>query len=261
MASNNSHSQFRPFTALMAILGLVVVLKVSGLVLDGRFALNPISQATAQDAEAPADGAAAANSEAGEAAEDTAEADQPVDVKTATSSDLQQPVLDGTMEKGKRIRLNRPTREVSKAELSLLESLRKRREELDGRANALELRENLLAAAEKRINEKLKALQEFDSKIEARVQQKKKADTEQFAGLVSMYQNMKPKDAARIFSRLDTNVLVGVANRMSPRKLAPILAKMESASAERLTIEIARAASSNGALGGVNGELESLATN
>ncbi|MBZ0218410.1 MAG: hypothetical protein K8F25_17770, partial [Fimbriimonadaceae bacterium] len=54
-----------------------------------------------------------------------------------------------------------------------------------------------------------------------------------------MYEMMKPKDAARIFNRLDLPILIDVVSQMKARKMAAILAAMESEAAERLTIEIA----------------------
>jgi len=253
MKTPASH-QMRLFPALVAVLGLLVFLKLSGLAIDGGFTLEAISTATAQDAQGAGD---APSQDAPENAE-AANEEPPLEVNTTTNANEPQPRLDGTVAEGRRIRLNRPTKEVSSAELALLESLRKRRVELDARANALEMRENLLKAAEKRIDEKLEALKVFDARIEEQFKKQESAENEQFAGLVSMYENMKPKDAARILSRLETDVLVSVATRMKPRKLAPVLSKMDSASAERLTVEMAQAASPSDA---PPGELAPVASN
>ena len=57
-----------------------------------------------------------------------------------------------------------------------------------------------------------------------------------------MYENMKSKDAARIFERLDMRILVEVATKINPRKMSEILAQMAPESAERLTVELARRA-------------------
>jgi len=254
MARSSATSRMRLIPALVTVLSLLVILKISGLALKGRYSLDAVSTASAQNAPETAEGGAAG----ADASNDAAAEEPPLDITTTTNPDQPQPRLDGTIEEGQRIRLNRPTRSVSAAELALLESLRKRRAELEARASALEMRENLLKAAEQRIDEKLKSLKAFDSKIEARFKQREDEKNEQFANLVSMYENMKPKDAARIFNRLETGVLLNVASRMSPRKLAPVLSKMESASAERLTMEIARAATSADTPAG---ELESLAVN
>ena len=59
-----------------------------------------------------------------------------------------------------------------------------------------------------------------------------------------MYENMKAKDAARIFDRLDLKILVDVSLQMNPRKMSEILAQMAPESDERLTVELANHASS-----------------
>ena len=54
-----------------------------------------------------------------------------------------------------------------------------------------------------------------------------------------MYENMKAKDAAKVFDRLNMRVLVEVVNAMNPRRMSDILGQMTPEVAERLTIEIA----------------------
>ena len=54
-----------------------------------------------------------------------------------------------------------------------------------------------------------------------------------------MYENMKAKDAAKIFDRLDMQVLVEVATQINPRRMSDILAQMTPEAAERLTVELA----------------------
>jgi flagellar motility protein MotE (MotC chaperone) len=54
-----------------------------------------------------------------------------------------------------------------------------------------------------------------------------------------MYENMKPRDAAKIFDRLDIGVLLDVASKIEPRKMADILALMSPDAAQHLTVELA----------------------
>jgi flagellar motility protein MotE (MotC chaperone) len=54
-----------------------------------------------------------------------------------------------------------------------------------------------------------------------------------------MYETMKPKDAAKIFDRLDIRVLIDVASQINPRVMSAILAQMTPEAAERLTVELA----------------------
>ena len=41
-----------------------------------------------------------------------------------------------------------------------------------------------------------------------------------------MYENMKPKDAAKVFDRLEMPVLFEIASQIAPRKMSDILGLM-----------------------------------
>lgn len=124
------------------------------------------------------------------------------------------------------------------SENRILERLAERRQTLEKRARALELRENLIKAAEQKIEARIKKLKAIEARIEKTFAGQDKRKAAQLKSLVSMYENMKPKDAARIFNRLDMRVLIDVAEQMNTRKMAPVLALMDSAAAERLTLEL-----------------------
>lgn len=126
-----------------------------------------------------------------------------------------------------------------KAEIAVLESLSARREELEKRAQALDLREQLLAAAEKRVEDRIAELKTIEEKIKTRIADTDRQNETQMAALVKMYETMKPKDAARIFERLDMGVLLDVAKRMEPRRMSAVLAAMDPVSAQELTVELA----------------------
>jgi flagellar motility protein MotE (MotC chaperone) len=127
----------------------------------------------------------------------------------------------------------------SAGERAVLESLNQRRQELEARARELDVRENLLAATEKRIQARLAEIKEAEARINATVHKKDEAEAARFKGLVSMYENMKAKDAAKIFDRLDMRVLIELAAQINPRRMSDILAQMSPEVAERLTGEIA----------------------
>jgi flagellar motility protein MotE (MotC chaperone) len=127
----------------------------------------------------------------------------------------------------------------SGAERAILERLQERRQELDTRARELDIRESLIKAAEKRMEGQLAELKETEARITVATQQKDDAQAARFKGLVTMYETMKPRDAAKIFDRLDSGVLLDVASKIEPRKMADILAQMSPDSAQRLTVELA----------------------
>lgn len=135
-----------------------------------------------------------------------------------------------------------PGRINSPGERAILERLQDRRQELDSRNRELEMRENLLKAAEKRLDAKVIELKDMETRVSTAADSREKVDAQRFKGIVSMYENMKPKDAARIFDRLDLKILVEVSTAMSPRTMSAILAQMSPEAAERLTVELANRA-------------------
>lgn len=135
--------------------------------------------------------------------------------------------------------INLDTPKISAGERAVLESLNQRRQELEARARELDLRENLLAAAEKRIESRLGELKEVEVRITSAYQKRDEAEVARFKGLVTMYEAMKAKDAAKIFDRLDLRILLEVATQMNPRRMSDILAQMTPEAAERLTVAIA----------------------
>jgi flagellar motility protein MotE (MotC chaperone) len=128
----------------------------------------------------------------------------------------------------------------SASERAVLERLQERRQELDSRARELEIRESLLKAHEQRIEAKVEELKGVETRITAATRQKDDADAQRFKSIIAMYENMKSKDAARIFDRLDMAVLIDVASHMKPQKMSDVLAQMQPDAAEKLTVELAR---------------------
>jgi flagellar motility protein MotE (MotC chaperone) len=139
-----------------------------------------------------------------------------------------------------------PEHPKSGAERVLLERLQDRRQELDSRARELDIRENLIKAAEKRLEARLAELKGVEAKINTDIAKKNEAEAARLKGLVTMYENMKPRDAAKIFDRLDLKILFDVATQINPRRMADILAQMSPEAAERLTVEIANRAKRGG---------------
>jgi flagellar motility protein MotE (MotC chaperone) len=127
----------------------------------------------------------------------------------------------------------------SAAEVDVLASLSKRRAELDNRARALDMRENVLAATEKRVDEKIATLKQLQAQVTTLIGQRDTAQEKQVTALVKTYSAMKPKDAARIFDGLSDDVLVPVAQEMKSDALAPVLAAMSPSAAQKLTVKLA----------------------
>jgi flagellar motility protein MotE (MotC chaperone) len=116
---------------------------------------------------------------------------------------------------------------VTDAERKLLLDLRHRREELAARARDLDQRDAVMAAAEQKLSARVVQLTALQARLEALETEREKHDAANWAGLVHVYETMKPREAAEIFNALDMQVLLGVLDRMADRKAAPILAAMQ----------------------------------
>jgi flagellar motility protein MotE (MotC chaperone) len=134
---------------------------------------------------------------------------------------------------------------VSPSERAILERLQARRQELEARAREIDIRESLLKAAERRLESRVEELKGVESRISTATDQKNEADATRFKGLVTMYESMKPKDAAKVFDRLEMSVLLEIASQIAPRKMSDILGLMSTEAAERLTVELAHRAGSD----------------
>lgn len=122
---------------------------------------------------------------------------------------------------------------------ALLARLGERRAELDLREAEIGMRLGLLEAAEKRLEQRTQELAALEARVAQLVDEKQAAEEAGFKAVVSMYETMKPKDAAKIFDTLKLSVLLKVARSMSPRKMSPILAAMSPEPAQQLTTALA----------------------
>jgi flagellar motility protein MotE (MotC chaperone) len=125
-------------------------------------------------------------------------------------------------------------------EVDVLQQLAKRREELDLRARQLDEREVLIQAAEQRMEQKMAELTALQTTVEDLLKQRSEEEEAELKSLVKMYENMKPKAAARVFEEMDMDVLLDVMDRMSERKAAPILALVTPTRAKEITFELAQ---------------------
>ena len=128
---------------------------------------------------------------------------------------------------------------LNRAEIELLQSLNARRQEIEQREREFELREKTLAAAEHALVEKIDELKRLKSEVESLLTQHDEEQEGRMQSLVKIYENMKPKDAARILSNLDGDILLDVIERMREVKTAPILALLSPDKAQRLTVKLA----------------------
>ena len=234
-----SFRDIRVIPVVLIAIFCLAVLKIAGLVIDGGYVFDYQPQSTrkswAQDAfNFPSgnkgDSADITGSVHGEPKKKEEEAPKPA----APASEPPKP--DGV------VLYPEQTTPVSPSERAILERLQQRRLELEQRAREVDIRESLLKAAEKRIESKVEEMKAVESRITTATGQKAETDAARFKGIISMYEGMKPKDAAKVFDRLEMGVLFEIASQIAPRKMSDILGLMSPEAAERLTVEMARRA-------------------
>lgn len=232
-----SKIRFLPITIFFATLMLTVKIgdiweNVDGLV-DGTIRIASAVAQTKQEAEgkgaeapakaeaeAPAQPAKGGDAKPADAADSAAlKAEPPVEISKLVSED---PTL------------------LTQSEIDLLQLLAERRKVLESREQELGIRTGLLTAAEFRINKKIEELKVLRETISGLLKTFDKQQDEKLISLVKIYENMKPKDAARIFEELAMDTLLEVAERMKENKLAPVMAKMNPQKARDMTVELSQ---------------------
>lgn len=131
-----------------------------------------------------------------------------------------------------------PTR-FTQSEIDLLQALAARRDQIDAREKNIVQREQLLQAAEKRLEEKVAELEAVKAELLRLIGRRNEEEDARLKSLVRIYEAMKPKEAAQILEKLDMDVVVGVIERMKESKVAPILASMLPDKAKTVTALLA----------------------
>lgn len=125
-------------------------------------------------------------------------------------------------------------------EVRLLKELSKRREELDKTQEALQIKANMLKATENQLDQKLHDLQSLQSQVEEVMKAYTEKENGKIKSLVRIYENMKPKDAAKIFDALEMPILLDIVSHMKETKVSPILAAMQTNKASELSVELTK---------------------
>jgi flagellar motility protein MotE (MotC chaperone) len=238
---------------LVAIFGFAVV-KIAGLAIDGGYVFDYSPESAAPPARQPARSSWAQemfNFPGGkpDSADITGSVDEKPKEGGKEASKKEEapkpeaPAVEAVKPEGSIVLPVEGQQPVSASERAVLERLQARRQELEARAREIDIRESLLKAAEKRVESKVEEMKAVESRISTATEQKSEADTARFKGIVTMYEAMKPKDAAKVFDRLEMPVLFQIASQIAPRKMSDILGLMSPEVAERLTTEMARRAS------------------
>jgi len=131
--------------------------------------------------------------------------------------------------------LGSPSSESTTEDVLLLR-LGERKVGLDAEKASLEQQALLLDAAERRIQERTAKLTELEQSMNDLIDARDQQSQEEIAGMVSLYQNMKPQQAALVMGGLPDPILLQIASAMSPRKMSAIMAELDPVRAQSLTV-------------------------
>lgn len=127
----------------------------------------------------------------------------------------------------------------SEIKKEVFQDLTKRRTELEQKERKLGEREALLEAAQKELDKKVTEMEGLRDELRDLLKQQTAEEAARVQSLVKIYSGMKPKDAARIFNTLDTDILMDVIGNMPESKAGGIIALMDADRAKALTTLLA----------------------
>lgn len=127
-----------------------------------------------------------------------------------------------------------------KAELQrLLDLFRKRESALALRERELNDRKKALELSEVALDQKMAALKQAEESLRATLSQADGAAKQDIARLINVYENMKPKNSAKLFEEMDPEFAAGFLARMRPDAAAGIMAGLDPTTAYSISVVLA----------------------
>lgn len=121
----------------------------------------------------------------------------------------------------------------------LYEIIAERTKQLDEKEQMLAERSNDIAAAEALIKKNLDRLQEAEKRLEQTIDAVDGASEDDISRLTSVYESMKPKTAADLFSQMTPDFAAGFLGRMSPKAAGEIMSGLTPEDAYAISVVLA----------------------
>lgn len=121
-----------------------------------------------------------------------------------------------------------PTSEPAKRDIqSLLDALQEREARVEEREIALDVRAKAIEIAKFEAQRRIDALQEIEVQLRSTLAQAETAAEDDVARLTTVYENMKPKDAAALFGAMEPEFAAGFLARMRPDAAAKVMSGLD----------------------------------
>ena len=122
---------------------------------------------------------------------------------------------------------------------ALLAAIRQREAQLAAEEKRLADRKQTLGVAEAKLGEQLAAFEKARANLEKTLAMADQAAERDLARMTTVYENMKPQEAAEIFETMDVGFAAGLLARMRPDVAALVLTGMKPETAYAVTLTIA----------------------
>lgn len=121
----------------------------------------------------------------------------------------------------------------------MLAAFREREERIATQELQMQKRMQALAVADQKIDEKLAALTKAEAELRATIALADSAAETDLAQLTTVYENMKPKDAAALFEQMAPEFSAGFLGRMKPASAASVMAGLSAERAYSISVILA----------------------
>lgn len=122
---------------------------------------------------------------------------------------------------------------------AMLAAFEEREQRLKTRETQIASRMQALSVADRKIEEKLAALSAVEADLKETLALADGAAEQDITRLTSVYESMKPKDAAALFEQMDPEFSAGFLGRMKPASAASILAGLSAERAYTISVILA----------------------
>ncbi len=129
---------------------------------------------------------------------------------------------------------------LDKEEMSeMLVAFKRREERIERMEREIQIRQKALRVADEEIEKRLKVLEDAEESLRSLLAIADTAAEEDITTLTSVYENMKPKDAAALFEEMEPAFAAGFLGRMRPDSAAGIMAGLSPQKAYSISVILA----------------------
>lgn len=161
-----------------------------------------------------------------------------VGLETGKAVATENPFLETTLRES-RVVSSEPQEQDTETLSKMLEAFQEREAKIAQQEEQIAIRKQALAVADQEIQRRLDVLQDAEKKLRSMLALADTAAEDDLSTLTSVYENMKPKDAAALFEEMEPAFAAGFLGRMRPDAAAGIMAGLSPQVAYSISVILA----------------------